>query len=250
MPDPFPLYLPPDAPRLFQTESLLRRMAQSAGWDSTSRLLELYASLGGLALARALSCPVTVVDPEQKPLDSVRERARIAGVLEKVTLLRGAALEAGTAGGFHGIFTFSHVLGTPGAVARHFRPRLAERGRLGFPCVVKVGRQQVPEALAYWTRRLGGPLGLPREALLEVEAAGYEPELVEAVGEAELSEYVRELEVQLKRVADVSAPGPAALAEEVALFRAHQGQTGVTLAFVVARRKEPGEKPPLSRDSG
>jgi hypothetical protein len=250
MSQPFPLYLPPDAPRLFQTESLLRRLAQSAGWDTSSRLLELYASLGGLALSRALNCAVVVVDPEQRPLDSTRERARIAGVLEKVTFLKGPALEAGQGGGFQGIFTFSHVLGTPGAVARHFRPRLAERGRLAYPFWVKVGRTAVPEVLAAWERRLGAPLKLPREALLEVEAEGFEPELLEAVGEAELTEYVRELEVQLKKVAEPAAPGPAGLAEELALYRAHQGQTGVTLAFVVARRKEPGEKPPLSRDSG
>ncbi len=252
MPDPFPLYLPPDAPRIFQTETLLRRMAQTAGWDASSRLLELYASLGGLALSRALSCPVAIVDPEQRPLDSLKERARIAGVLEKVTLHRGPVLDpaAGGAGTFQGIFSFSHVLGTPGGVARHFRPRLAERGRLGFACVVKVGRQAAPEALAFWEKRLGVRLGLPRDALLEVEAAGFEPELVEVVDEADLGGHYQSLETALKKVADKDAPGPARLREELALFRDCQGKSGVTQAFVVARRKEPGEKPPLSRDSG
>jgi hypothetical protein len=250
MADPLPLYLPPDAPRLFQTESLLRRLAQTAGWDQSSQLLELYASLGGLALARALSCQVTVVDPEQKPLDSVRERARVAGVLDKVSFQRGAALEAGVGNRYHGIFTFSHVLGTPGAVARQFRPRLAEKGRLGFPCVVKVGRQQPPEALAGWEERLGAPLGLPRDVLLQVEAEGYEPELVEAVGEAELGDYYRELQALLKKVPDPGAPGPVALQAELDRARTQKGPAVVTLAFVVARRKEPGEKPPLSRDSG
>ena len=28
------------------------------------------------------------------------------------------------------------------------------------------------------------------------------------------------------------------------------GKTGVTIGFIVARRKEPGEKPPPSRDGG
>jgi len=73
---------------------------------------------------------------------------------------------------------------------------------------------------------------------------------VEVVGEAELADQYRDLEQALKKVADQEAPGPTALKDELALFRAHQGQTGVTQAFVVARRKEPGEKPPLSRDSG
>jgi hypothetical protein len=235
---------------LFQTESLLRRLAQTAGWDQTSRLLELYASLGGLALARALGSPVLIVDPEPQALEAVKERARQAGVSEKVTFRRGAVLEAGTGDEFHGVFTFSHILGTPGAVASRFRPRLAERGRLGFPCVVKVGRSPVAEALAFWERRLGAAPKVPRDALLEVEAAGYEPELVECVADAELGEYYTELEALVKKVPDPGAPGVASLQEELALFRSHGAQLGVTLAYVVARRKEPGEKPPLSRDSG
>jgi hypothetical protein len=34
------------------------------------------------------------------------------------------------------------------------------------------------------------------------------------------------------------------------VHRAALGKAGVTFGFIVARRKEPGEKPPLSRDSG
>ena len=36
MADPFPLYVPSEARRLFQSESLLRRFAQMARWDDSA----------------------------------------------------------------------------------------------------------------------------------------------------------------------------------------------------------------------
>jgi len=248
MADPFPMYVPSEARRLFQTESLLRRFAQMAHWDGESRLLELYASLGGLALIRALGGELVVVEPDAKLVDNVRERARVAGVLEQVAFEQHAVTRLDfPPRSFHGIFCFGRVLGTAGSVSTAWRPLLAENGRVGFSCMVKVGRAVAPPALDYWNKRLGSPLPLPREALLAVELAGYEPELVETVGEAELGEYYKELEALLPKATDPE--GVKTLKEEIAIHTAY-GHTGVTQAFVVARRKEPGEKPPLSRDSG
>ena len=101
-----------------------------------------------------------------------------------------------------------------------------------------------------WEQRLGSPLLLPRDVLLAVEREGYEPDLIETVGETELDEFYETLAKLLQRDGAAEGPGPSALKAELALHQAQGGHTGVTLAYVLARRKEPGEKPPLSRDSG
>lgn len=249
MADPFPLYVPPEARRLFQSESLLRRFAQMAHWNDGSSLLELHGSLGALAIAKALSCHLTIVEPEQRLADAIKERARVVGVGDKV------AVQHGPVGGikfaeraFDGVFSFGRVLGVPAQVARQWRPSIAVGGRLGITAMVKVGRRQSEKALETWKARLGSPLLNPRETLMSVEVEGYEPELIETLGEPELDEYYRELEAVLAKTSDGDAGGQQALKDEIALHRT--GKTGVTIAFIVARRKEPGEKPPPSRDGG
>jgi hypothetical protein len=225
-------------------------MAQTAAWDQDSKLLELYGSVGGLALARALGCQVTVMEPDLKVLEGLKERARVAGVSEKVTFVHGDVLTSEVPDGLNGVFTFSRVLGLPGALAKNFRPHLAERGRLGFLCIVKVGRSPSTEAVSAWEQRLSSPLPLPKEALLEVEREGFEPDLMETVGEGELEEFYQTLDALMKKPEAPTGPGPEQLKAEIALHRAHGASDGVTVAYVLARRKEPGEKPPLSRDSG
>lgn len=249
MADPFPLYVPPETRRLFQSESLLRRFAQLAHWDDGASLLELHGSLGALAIAKALSCHLTIVEPEQRLAEAIRERARVVGVGEKV------AVQHGPVGGlkfaeraFDGIFSFGRVIGIPQQVARQWRPSLAVGGRLGITAMVKVGRQANEAVLDAWKTRLGSPLLSPRETLMSIEVEGYEPELIETLGDQELDEYYRELETLLAKTADTNAAGAQALKDEIALHRT--GKTGVTIAFIVARRKEPGEKPPPSRDGG
>jgi hypothetical protein len=113
MADPFPLYLPSEARRLFQSESLLRRFAQAAHFTGGSRLLEVHASLGGLALTRALNCTLTVVEPDAKVADTLKERARLAGLGDKVTwLVQPLSTVSFAAKSFDGIFS----LGLTGAL--------------------------------------------------------------------------------------------------------------------------------------
>ncbi len=249
MSDPFPLYLPPEARRLFQTESLLRRFANNAHWNASTRLLEFHGSLGGLALAKALNCTLTVVEPEVRVIDALRDRARAAGMLEKVTFLNqhaaGSSFGVGT---FDGIFSFGRVVGVLDQVASTWRTWLAPRGRAAITTVVKVGRLPSEQALAAWEKRLGAALLLPRDALLAVEAQGFEPEMVESAGDLELDEYYRELEAVLSKVSD--GPAQKVLRDEISLHRGLNGKTGVTYAAMVFRRKEPDEKPPASRDGG
>ena len=143
MADPFPLYVPPETRRLFQSESLLRRFAQMAHWNDGASLLELHGSLGALAIAKALSCHLTIVEPDQRLADAIKERARVVGVGDKVAVQQGAvgALKFAERA-FDGIFSFGRVIGLPAAVAKQWRPYLAVGGRLGFTAMVKVGRQR------------------------------------------------------------------------------------------------------------
>lgn len=249
MADPFPLYVPPETRRLFQSESLLRRFAQMAHWNDGASLLELHGSLGALAIAKALSCHLTIVEPEQRLADAIKERARVVGVGDKVAVQHGAVGSIKFAErAFDGVFSFGRVIGVPAQVAKQWRPSLAIGGRLGLTAVVKVGRIANEPVLAAWKERLGVALLSPRETLMTIEAEGYEPELIETLSDQELDEYYREVETVLGKTSDTNASGALALRGEIALHRT--GKTGVTLGFIVARRKEPGEKPPPSRDGG
>lgn len=254
MADPFPLYLPPETRRLFQSESLLRRFAQMAHWNDGSSLLELHGSLGALAITKALSCHLTIVEPNERLAEAIKERAKVVGVADKVAVHQGTAQQGGVGSikfadkAFDGIFSFGRVIGIPAQVAKQWRPSLAVGGRLGITAIVKVGRNNNEPVLAAWKERLGEGLLNPRQTLMSVEAEGYEPELIETLGDNELDEYYRELETILGKTQDNNAMGALALRSEIALHRT--GKTGVTIAFIVARRKEPGEKPPPSRDGG
>ncbi|MEW5741535.1 MAG: class I SAM-dependent methyltransferase [Myxococcota bacterium] len=252
MSSPFPLYFPPDARRLFQSESLVRRVAQLAHWDSKARLVELFGSLTGMALAKSLDCELTVVEPQGRQLDWLKERARAAGVNDFVSFEAADPLAVSLPQRkFAGIFSLGRITGLVGPESKRLRPFLAERGRLGLTAVVKVSRQPVERALTAWQGRLGAPLPLPREALLAMEAEGFEPELVETVGEGELDEHYQAVEQALSKLDAAKDDGPVKSArEELALYRELGGRTGVTFAFILGRRKEPGEKPPMSRDSG
>jgi SAM-dependent methyltransferase len=242
----FPLYLPPDARRLFQTESLLRRFAQQSYWNKGASLLEFHASLGGLAIARGLSGKLTVLDPDNRNSDMIKERAKAAQI-SGITFQDGNTIPVGP---FDGVFCFSRVLGTPLGLAKQWRDLLKPSGRAGFACIVKVGRNIDANALAFWESRLQEKLLLPKEALMAIESLGYEPELIDSLSPGELDEHYKDVELNLKKVVPSGEPSFVALKEELGIHQATKGHSGVTYAFVVARRKEPGEKPPASRDNG
>ncbi|MBL8917257.1 MAG: class I SAM-dependent methyltransferase [Myxococcaceae bacterium] len=250
MADPFPLYLPSEARRLFQSESLLRRFAQAAHFTGESRLLEIHASLGGLALARALNCQITMIEPDPRVAETLKERARMAGLGDAVTWLQQPLSSVSFADqSFDGIFSLGRVIGRPSELARRFRPWLAEKGRLAVTCVMAVGRQPAKVALESWADRLGHAIVSPRDTLMSVEPEGFEPEIVESLGDPELDDFYREIDAALaKQPSETEAIKQ--LKAEITVHRAQQGKAGATYGVIVARRKEPGEKPPLSRDGG
>ena len=251
MVDAFPIYLPPDARRLFSSEATLVRIARTAHWAPAPRVLELAASPASGLLSTTLKAVVTAVDSDPRALDALKDRLKAAGILDKVALKQIAWASLPFAEHeFDGIVALGRLIAPLETLAAGLRRYLAPKGRLALTWPVKVGRIPVQSAVDFWQARLGQPLQLPRDALMGLERQGYEPETVETVGEAELDEYYAELEVVLDRQPPENAPLFKATREEIAMHRSHGGRTGVTIALVVARRKEPGERPPASRDGG
>lgn len=245
----FPLWYPPDARRLFTAEGTLRRLARTAHWTNASKLLELSASSAAVTLAQGVGCQVVAADEDQKVLDALSQRIGTHGLTNLVGVKQVSYQNLPFADAeFDGIVALGRVLMPLGTAGQKLRKLLAPKGRLVFTYPVKVGRYPAENALKYWEARLGEPLNLPREALLKIEALGFEPETIETVGESELDDFYREVEKSLAGAAD--AEGAKKLTEEIALHRQNGGKTGVSYAVLVARRKEPGEKPPASRDGG
>lgn len=251
MADAFPTYLPPDARRLFSSADTVQRIARTAHWAQGVRVLELAASGASGLFVTQLRAQVTAVDADARVLDSVKERLKAAGLQDQVALkqVSWGALPFGDAE-FDGIVALGRVIAPLEQAAAALRRHLAPKGRFALTCPVKVGRNPASAALDFWQGRLGVPLQLPREALISVEKHGFEPETIETVGESELDEYYSELETVLDHQPAEAAASVKALREEIAMHRSFGGRTGVSLALVVARRKEPGERPPASRDGG
>lgn len=251
MADAFPIYLPSDARRLFSSEATLVRIARTAHWAPGPRILELAASPAAALLATTLKAVVTAVDSDARALDALKERLKAAGLQDKVALKQiswnGLPFADGS---FDGIVGLGRLVAPIDTAAAGLRRYLAPKGRIALTWPVKVGRNPAQAALDFWQQRVGQALQLPREALISIERHGYEPETIETVGETELDEYYLELETVLDRQPPDAAANVKALREEIAMHRSLGGRTGVTIALVVARRKEPGERPPASRDGG
>jgi SAM-dependent methyltransferase len=250
--EPFPLFHPAGVRRAFGSDEATRRFAKVAQLEPGARVLVLGCGPDGgaaLLLVRELGCSVVAADTDESLLAPLRERARAQGLGDRLEVRRVALDALGLPeGSFNAILIQGHVLYPLRPTLAGMRPLLAKRGRLGLTFPARVGRFAPKATLDFWERRVGGPLLLPRELLQTLEGSGYEPESAETLHDTELDAYYRDVEAQL-----ASAPAgaqAAGLREELALHRESNGKASVSYAFVVGRRKEPGEKPPASRDRG
>lgn len=244
----YPLYLPSEARRLFTQDVWLRRVASTAHWSPGARLLELAGSSGGVFLSKELLAPLTVADPDAAALKTFEEKAKGAGLGDRLTTKQVAFDKLGFGpASFDGVLVLGRVLLPIESAPHALRPLLAPKGRLVMTTVVKVGRHPAASMVDAWEKRLGHPLLSPRDVLMAVERQGYEPETIETVSDVDLDELYKDVEPLL---AKAPADEAKAVREEIALHRTHAGRAGVSYAAVIARRKEPGEKPPAARDGG
>jgi SAM-dependent methyltransferase len=247
---PFPLYYPADARRAFGSDEATRRFARVAQLEPGARVLVLGCGpvTAPLLLARDLGCSVVAADTDDALLTHVRERVRALGLGDRVETRRVDLDRLGFPDGeFDAILTQGRVFYPLRTALMMLRRMLAKRGRLGMTYPARVGRFTAKTALDFWENRLETDLLLPRELLLELEAHGYEPESVETLTDLELDHLYRDVEPRLQAAPPQDA---AELREEIAVHREQNGKAGVSYAFIIGRRKEPGEKPPASRDRG
>jgi cyclopropane fatty-acyl-phospholipid synthase-like methyltransferase len=248
--EPFPLYFPGDARRPFGSEVATRRFAKVAQLEEGGRVLDLGcgpSSVAGVVLAQEFGCSVVAADWDEALLSRMRERVHALALDGRVEVRR---VELGRLvfreGEFDAILCQGPIMMALPDALRALRPFLAHRGRLGVTYPVRVGRVTPRAVLEFWERRLGAPLLLPRELLQQMSLAGFEPESVESLQDAELDTLYRELAPHLEQAPPESA---AWLREEMALHH-ESGTATASYAFAVGRRREPGEKPPASRDRG
>src|SRR4051794_4977030 len=84
MAEAFPFYLPAEARRLYTSDAVARRIALTAHWTNTARVLEVYGSSAGIALAKDLGCDVTLLDPDEAQVKALEQRVAQAGVSDRV----------------------------------------------------------------------------------------------------------------------------------------------------------------------
>lgn len=249
--EPFPLYIPGDARRAFSSEDATRRFARVAQLEHGAHVLVLGCGSDAgpvLTLVRELGCTVVAADADEAALAALREKLAPLGLGDKVEVQRvdPNALNF-PPGAFEAILIPGRVFYPLSTALRSLRALLAVQGRLGLLYPSRVGRQAPPAVLGFWQNRLGAPLLMPRELLQSMESSGYEPESVETLTDGELEALYRDFEHRLELEPSAEA---GALREEIALHRQQQGRVVATYAFLIGRRKEPGERPPASRDRG
>jgi ubiquinone/menaquinone biosynthesis C-methylase UbiE len=247
----YPLFISSDVRRAFGNEQFCRRIARNASWGEGSRVLDLSPGESSVLLAREFGCSVTAADADASALDEVRTRVKAHGVGDRVEVkaISWDKLPFGQ-GEFDGIIELGRVpLPLEHAVTK-LRPLLAVRGRLVLSYPVKVGLHPTKAAIDFWEKRMGEPMRYPREVLLVLERAGFEPEMIETMDSAELDDLYRDLERSIERLPEQWKSRAALMKQEISLHRSQGLNAAVSLALVIGRRKEPGEKPPPSRDTG
>ncbi len=245
-PDPFPLLYPGDVRPSLSAEATARRMAANCNLTPSAKVLVLGVGDGrvALVLARDLGVQVIAADASDAALERLRSKLQPAEIAQRVKLQK-VEYEAlpFSEREFAAIFVdVMPVMPLEKAVST-LRPLLALKGRLCLGYPVRVSRHASPGAVRFWEQKLGETLLIPREVLQIMERSGFEPQLIETLEDAGLDDFYRSVDQALSTV----APGAAILREEIALHRSQQGRASTSFAVTIARRKEPGERPPPSR---
>lgn len=235
------------------SDEISRRIAALCGINPTTRVLDLGCGTGPTArlLTREYGCAVTCVDHDPAALEQLAEAAGRDGSFKRPeplladlrTLDLPANFEVVVAEG-----SARHLAPTLGEAAVAVRRFLRRNGRIAFSCLSRVGRGLPAEAEAFF-REAGEPMLPPRELTAQLERAGYEPLAVEAYANTVLDEHHRLLEKALARLEGDPDPQVDRLRREIELFRREGVRQSVAVMLLVARRKEPGERPVAMRDS-
>lgn len=227
---------------LFGNEHLYRRLARMGHWSSQSRILEIGAADGAIFWAQALGCEAVVVDGHPSRVKALADQVKKSGLVDQIEVREAlpSALPYGE-GDFDGIVSLGHPFAPLLHVLSSFRRFLAMEGRIALTQPVS-SRRGIAGAQ---TPRHWGALSSPAEALRCLYVAGFEPEDAICSSPQELQAFYASLE-QAQAVDENEAD---ALRQERRAFEG-QPEGAWALALLIGRRREPGERPPASRDRG
>jgi SAM-dependent methyltransferase len=246
-PDPFPLAYPGDVRPSLSAEASVLRMASNCSITPNTRVLVLGVG-DGLAtrvLARDLGAQVVAADASADRLERLRSTLQPAEVAQRVKLqlIDYDALPF-SEGEFAAIFVDVIPVMPLQKTVSGLRSLLGPNGRLCLGYPVRVSRHSNPGAVRFWEQKLGETLLLPREVLQTLERAGYESQIIETLEDAGLDDFYRAVD----EAWTAQTSGAAMIREELSLHRSQHGRSATSFAVMVGRRKEPGERPPPSRN--
>jgi ubiquinone/menaquinone biosynthesis C-methylase UbiE len=234
-------------------EAIARRIASMLGVESGDKVLDVGCGAGEVArtIAKASGCFVTCLDRDEASLTALKAAAQTDGVEGLLTAVQGDMKTIPVPPvGYQAVIVEGSLryLGQSfEEVVADVRPFLALNGLIIVSVSARVGRT-VPAVVTEFFNDRGEQLRTPSDLALALEQAGYEPLSAEAYSDALMDEWYRYVEQALSGL-----PGPdgaetaSALKREIEVFRREGGRFCVNEVLFVARRKEPGERPPPSR---
>ncbi len=237
-------------------DELTRRICRLCTLTPGARVLDLGAGTGELArlLAREYGCLVTCVDTDETALARLSTLAAEEGVANRVATMvaskpyslsfEDASYEAVIAESGFEFLSPSSI-----EAIRSLRRLLCRDGKLALISRARVGRA-LPEQVASHYSRLNVALDLPGRKLAVFEQAGFEPLAAEALGETLVDAHFRQLEDGLGALGDEGRELADETRAEIDLRRSDSGRNAINTVLFVARRREPGEKPPMARGNG
>jgi SAM-dependent methyltransferase len=232
------------------SDELSRRIARLCTVGPGARVLVLQSGPGRTAriLAREYGCNVVCVDDDPAGLDLLRARAKGDGVESRIEARAGTLQSLAFADEEFDAAVAEGLQWQLSEAASSLRRVLATNGRLCVTAPCRVGLNVPQAVLDFWAQRLGYPLTLPAALMQALERGGYEPLACEAMPDILWDEYYRVVEAGLPKLTNPEfEPVARVFRQEIDVFQREGGRHTVTYALIVARRKEPNEKPPPAR---
>ena len=226
-----------------------RRMVRAVDLQAGERVALLGAAEGETAkiLAREAGAQVTALEWDLPLYGALEARIRTEGLAGRVTA-RQVDIEAMPAGNFEAVIV--ETLPPRGDLLtflEHLRRLLGLNGRLALVLPASVGLGVAAPVAAFWSEELGFPFARPATLMSLLEQARFEPLWAESLNEDQVAEYYRVLETRLPQADPAYAERQRVAID---LFRNQGGRRCSTFVMLAARRREPGEKPPMARTPG
>lgn len=237
-------------------DELTHRISRLCELVPGARVLDFGAGTGAVArlLAREYGCSVTCVDTDELALAKLRALAAEEGVAERLTTVLATRPYSPNFedGEFDAVIAESGLdFISPSLIeaARSMRRLLVRDGKLALVSRARVGRS-LPEPVSAFYARTNVALELPGRILGVFEQAGFEPLAAESLGEVLTENHFRQLEDGLAALGEEGGATAEEARAEISLRRLDGDRCAVDTVLFVARRREPGERPPMARGNG